>query len=172
MGRHRLKQRGAPWLVVERDHHRVARPHTGINGRCGEGASQKDGGADQEEGRCADLDGDQGTVARVPGAASLVSSPRIVRTSSRRVALQRRCEAEESRRDNRRQPSGTPRPASPSGDEAGEFDLEEQRSFRPRGRRDMERTRQKQPRDSKAACRRRERKEKVLREQLPDDAPA
>ena len=99
MGRHRLEQRGAPWLVGDGDHHRVARPHAGIHGRGGKGTSQKYGGADQEEGRCADLDGDQGMSraarTRVPRHFA-AHRPHQFEAGG----LQRRHEPEEHRRDN------------------------------------------------------------------------
>ena len=67
--------------------------------RGGKGASQKNGGADQEESRCADLDGDQGMPcaarARIPRH---FAAHRPHQLEAR--GLQRRREPEEHRRDN------------------------------------------------------------------------
>ncbi len=100
MSRHRLKQRGAPWLFVEGLHHRVSRPDTGINGRCREGTLQKDGGADQKERRCADLDRDQGTsrTAR-PRVLGQLAAHRSHQLEAR--GLQRRRVTEGRRRNDR-----------------------------------------------------------------------
>ena len=150
------------------DHHRVARPHAGIHGRGGKGTSQKYGGADQEESRCADLDGDQGmscaTRTRVPRHVA-AHRPHQFEAGG----LQRRHEPEEHRRDNRAGHQEHQHPPVRGGGADVQL-LGELR--RHRGGRRVERTLQKQPRDGKTACRRREREEEAFGEQLPDDAPA
>ena len=105
-----------------------------------------------------------------PGRASLVTSPRIVRTSSRRVA----CSAGTSPKNTVETMAPATRNTSTRQSAAGTQPARSTSSElrRHRGGHRIERTLQKQPRDGQTACRRRERKEEALREQLPDDAPA
>ena len=171
MGRQGLEQRGAPWFVVDGDPQRVARPHARILRRGGEGASQKYGGADQEESRCADLDGDQG----MPCAARTRIPRHFAAHRPHQVeagGLQRRREPEEHRRHDGASHQEHQHPPVRGGGGKVEQIHELGDLRRQRGDHRIERTLQKQPRDDKAAGRRRERKEEALREQLPDDAPA
>jgi hypothetical protein len=100
MGRHGLEQRGAPRLVRDGDRHRVDRPQAGVHGRGGKGASQEDDRADEEEGRCADLDGDEGLSCkartRIPRQFA-AHRPHQFEAGG----LQRREEPEEHGRENR-----------------------------------------------------------------------
>ena len=142
----------------------------GSTRRGGEGTSQKDGGADQEERRCADLDGDQGLpcAARTRIPRHFAAHRRAPGRGGWPAALAR---ARRTPWTRRRQPPGTSAPASPRRD--GQVQQTHEPGDLRRDRRDRRRERalQKQPRDDKAACRRREREEEALREQLPDDAP-
>ena len=86
--------------------------------------------------------------------------------------LQRRCEPEEHRRHDGASHQEHQHPPVRAGGGKVEQIHELGDLRRQRRHRRIERALQKQPRDDKAACRRRERKEEALREQLPDDAPA
>ena len=169
---HGLEQRGAPWFVGDGDPHRVARPHAGITRRGGEGTSQKDGGADQEERRCADLDGDQG----MPRAAADAHPSSLRRASSRTRSRRVACSAGASPKNTVDTMAPATRNTSTRQSAAGAARFNMLTNWANSGgivrHRRRERRLEEQPRDDKTACRRRERKQEALREQLPDDAPA
>ena len=172
MGPQGLEHRGAPCFVGDGDPHRVARPHARITSsrrrrHLAERWRRRSGGAPMRRpGRRSGhavrgADAHPSSLRRAssaPGRGAWPAAPvRARRTPSRRSAPA-------TRNTSTRQSA------------AGAARFNRLTSWTKSGGivviTAVERTLEKQPRDGKTACRRREREEEALREQLPDDAPA
>ena len=76
----------APLFVQDADIDDTGRAETGIDRGCGPRAAQEDGSADEEQHRCRSPAATTSALRARPGRASRATSPRMARTSSRRVA--------------------------------------------------------------------------------------
>jgi len=168
VGGHLTNDRRAPRLVCDRNRDCIARPNAGIRQSGRKGTSQEHDGADEEQGGCADLDGDQG----MPRAART----RVPRDFATHRAdqfdargLQRRHESERNGRDGRAGKKEHQHPPVRRGD--AEIHLLREFPGHRRGRH-VKCPFQEQPGNGITARRRRERKDEAFRQELTDDSPA